>query len=100
MVVYRDRGLNTASFEGLYGDNTSNLYNTLCKMVDEAYKKSDCDKTKMYGVVRSWVEKDQRFAHFDRDRLVQELQEKGKTCTKLDLDDPYLRGGPRRPLSR
>ena len=86
----------------LFGTDPDSLRNSLGRMVQEAYNRSNCSLSDTYRTVRSWVDLDKRFDAYDRDRVVKALEEFGKSGKFLDLEnDPYLRvNGVKRPLER
>ena len=51
------------------------------------------------GVVRQFIQQDRRFDAYDADRLASRVEEARSNGRSLELDDPWLRGGQKRPLS-
>jgi hypothetical protein len=53
-----------------------------------------------YKLARERMDHDRRLDAFDKDRLVAKVKETGSNGGYLDLTDPFLYGGSKRPLSR
>jgi hypothetical protein len=83
----------------MYGNTAENLQNTLSQMIQESWAESNCSMDATYQLTRQKLDYDRRFDGFDKQRLVDKAKEVGASGGKLDLTDPYLRGGDKRPLS-
>jgi hypothetical protein len=81
----------------MYGDKPENLQATLGRMIQEAHIASNCDRNAANQRVREWLDNDQRFSQFDKDRLLAKANEAGATGGRLDWYDDYIYGGAPRP---
>jgi hypothetical protein len=83
----------------MFGDDPRELAITLSQMERAALERSQFNQLAAKDVFRQYVQHDRRFDQYDTDRLIARVQEARSCGRTLDLDDPYLRGGPKRPLS-
>jgi hypothetical protein len=84
----------------IFGTKPENLEHTLSRLINESYVETNCSMDEAYKRTRQLLDYDRRFDQFDRDRLVAKAREIGASGGKLDLTDPWLYGGQKRPLSR
>jgi hypothetical protein len=84
----------------MYGDRPENLQATLSRMVQESWQEANCNRNLTYALTRDKLEQDRRFDHYQKDNLIEKAKEAGSNGTRIDWNDPYLVGGPKRPLSR
>jgi hypothetical protein len=83
----------------MYGTDAEDLQNTLSRMIQESWAESNCSMDECYKLTRQKLDYDRRFDGFQKDRLVNKAKEAGSCGGKLDLTDPWLYGGDKRPLS-
>ena len=74
---------------GLFGDDVTNLGLTLGEMVQQSYKQAQCNMPEADRLMKDWLQKDSRFAGYDKDRLVAQVRECGHERFQV---------GSRRPL--
>ena len=84
----------------MFEKNPADMTRTLGEMFHAAYNRSNCNQNAAKEKFKEYVRQDKRFSDFDRDRLADRVMECRSNGARLDLDDPYLHGGERRPLSR
>jgi hypothetical protein len=94
------QGNNMADDIKYFGNDVNAMRSTLGRMVQAAYVSNNYSKPKCYQTVRHLLDHDRRFDSYDKERLLAKLEECGKTRGRLDLNDPYLLGGQKRPLTR
>jgi hypothetical protein len=84
----------------LYGNDLVNIRHSLGRMVQQSYIDAKCNRNEASQMMRGWLDTDRRFDSYDKSRLLQKVDEAGKSGSRLDLTDPWLFGGDKRPLSR
>ena len=83
----------------MFGNDPRDLARTLSEMEKYAREKSHFDQIEAKGKFREYLAQDSRFSAFDYDRLIERVMEARSCGRTLDLDDPFLRGKEKRPLS-
>jgi hypothetical protein len=82
------------------GDTEKDLCATLSQMHKTAIERCKFNQVEAKEILRGYVQTDRRFDQFDPDRLVERIHECRSNGRTADLfDDPWLRGGEKRPLS-
>ena len=84
----------------MFDRDERDLVRTLNEMERTARERSHFDQIEARQRLRSYVQADRRFNSYDADALVSRVLECRQCAAVLDLDDPVLRGGERRPLDR
>jgi hypothetical protein len=83
----------------MYSNDPRDLARSLSEMDRIARDQCLGNQVEARGVVRQYIQNDRRFDAYDANRLAERITE-AKSCGRsLDLDDPWLRGGFKRPLS-
>jgi hypothetical protein len=82
----------------IYGNDLTNMRQSLGRMVQQSYIDCNCNRGEAAQLMKEWLTHDRRFDSFDKERLVAKVEEVGMSGGHLDLSDPYLHGGARRPL--
>ena len=72
---------------------------TLGSMARLAVDRCFGNKVEAKEQIKEWISYDRRFEGYDRDRLADQVMLNRSNGAAIDLDDPYLRGGQKRPLS-
>jgi hypothetical protein len=70
---------------------------SLSEMHRAAYNKNNGHQGEATREMEKWVQFDRRFDGFDVRRLVAKVNECRSNGATLDFDDPWLRGGAKRP---
>jgi hypothetical protein len=83
----------------MFGDDQRDKVATLAEMERLSRVRTNFDQISAQQVFKSYLDADRRFDGYDKDQLVQRVQECRSNGAILDLDDPRLKGGPARPLS-
>jgi hypothetical protein len=83
----------------MFSDDPRDLARSLGEMHRLAREKCWQNQIEAKETMRQWLQHDRRFDAFDKDRLIERVAEARYNGRSLDLDDPFLRGGPKRPLS-
>jgi hypothetical protein len=83
----------------MFSDDPRDLARTLGEMEKEARVSSNFNQLDAKEKMREFLSHDRRFAEFDHGRLIERVMESRSCGRTLDLDDPFLRGGQKRPLS-
>jgi hypothetical protein len=83
----------------MFSDDPRDLAHSLSEMHRIARDKCMGNQVEARGVVRQFIQNDRRFDAFDADRLAERVAEARYSGRSLELDDPWLRGGSKRPLS-
>jgi hypothetical protein len=73
---------------------------SLGQMFVEARQKANFDHDSAKQILKQYVSADRRFDAYAKDRLVERVGEVMQGGGHLDLTDPWLRGGSKRPGSR
>lgn len=82
-------------------DNTErDMAQTLTQMQRLALERSHWDQNEAKERFKNFLSVDRRFDAFDKDALIDRVNECRSNGAVLDLDDPRLRGGEARPLER
>ena len=84
----------------MFDDNSKDLTATLAEMHRVARIKSNFSETDAKEKMRKWIKQDSRFGEFDAAKLADRVNECIQSGATLDLDDPVLKGGEKRPLDR
>ena len=82
------------------GETINRLEATLGRVINESYIEAQCSMDAAYDLAKEKLAFDRRFDNFDRDRLVAKAREVGASGGKMDWQDPWLFGGPKRHGSR
>jgi hypothetical protein len=83
----------------MFGRDARELALTLGAMEKEARERCNWDQTESRRRFAEYLSHDARFQDYDPHRLVERVMEARSCGRSLDLDDPWLRGGGKRPLS-
>jgi hypothetical protein len=84
----------------VFSDDPKDLARSLGEMHRLARERCWQNQVEAKETMKGWLQHDRRFDAFDKDRLVERVQEASYNGRTLDLDDPFLRrGGDKRPLS-
>jgi hypothetical protein len=84
----------------MFGNDDRDMARSLGEMLRVARERCQQNQIEAKETMKNWLELDRRFDTYDKDRLVERVQEARYNGRTLDLDDPYLqRGGTKRPLS-
>jgi hypothetical protein len=82
----------------MWDDNE--LRQTVAATIQDCWRKSQGDMNKTYELAKEHLALNRNFDPYDLDRLVAKARECGSTGGYLDMTDPYLLGGAKRPLDR
>ena len=83
----------------MYGNDERDLCATLSQMHRIAIERAHWNQNEAKEILKGYVQSDRRFDPFDADRLIERVQEARSNGRTMDLDDPFLRGKEKRPLS-
>ena len=85
----------------VYGKDERDLAVTLTRMSDLARERSNFNQHEAKETMAKWLADDRRFDSFDKQRLIERVQDCRYRGAVLDLTDPQLQlGGSPRPLDR
>lgn len=84
----------------MYGDTPRDLMATLNSMGDVAMRRNLNNRLAALVVSNPFRHVIACFAGYDPAILARQYDEARRSCAQLDLSDPRLRGGERRPLTR
>jgi hypothetical protein len=82
----------------MFGSEPRDLAATLSEMERVSRAKSNFDQIEQKQRFREYLSHDTRFNGFDHNRLIERVRLCKYNGATLDLDDPFLRGGEKRPL--
>jgi hypothetical protein len=84
----------------MFGTSDRELALALGAMWKEAREVCNFNQIDAQQRLSEYLSRDARFSEYDRDRLAERVVEAASNGRTLDLaDDPWLRGGSKRPLS-
>lgn len=84
----------------MFGNDPRDLARTLGEMERLARDRSNYNQIETKERFREYLQTDRRFDAFDKDALIERVMLCRSNGAVLELDDPVLRGGDRRPLDR
>jgi hypothetical protein len=84
----------------MFGNSERDLCATLSTMESVARERTNFNTVEAKSVFRDWIKNDARFRDYDPDVLAGRVQECKSCGASLDLSDPRLKGGEKRPLER
>ena len=84
----------------MFDKDPRDLTATLAEMEYRSRVTTNFTQSEAREKMTQWLSQDRRFDDFDKDKLVQRVQECRQAGAVLDLDDPVLKGQERRPLDK
>ena len=84
----------------MFDDNHKDMTAWLAEAERQARIKSNFSETDAQKKLTAWIKQDSRFSEFDATKLAERVVDCIGHGAVLDLSDPVLKGGERRPLDR
>jgi hypothetical protein len=82
----------------MFTKDPRDMTTTLTQMDNFARQKNNYDQIAAVRTMAEWIAQDARFKGYAPEKLAERVQQCRSNGAALDLDDPTLRGLPRRPL--
>jgi hypothetical protein len=84
----------------MFSREPRDLIQTLGEMARFATHRANANQAEARKLFQEYLSNDKRFKPYDSQRLTDKVWQCRSNGGRLDLDDPWLHGGEKRPLSR